>query len=929
MEFGTSARVDSGANVVGVSWTSPSVSEDASWLVTTTEGRVAVTRADDRVTLLSWITRASAHNKFTVAAVQNRRSRRFLAVQSASRLFAWHEGDASLEAATKRQLPGDVAALRVNRKLALTAVVYTDGGVAFVDDALRDVAALPGRTDGGVARWARLTKVPGDDTRFLLMVLLQPAAPASTPASAPAPASLDPYILTYILRARPTPTPAAPAAGAGDDPTVEYALKLAAVHTLHAPPPLPAAPHAPSPAGAPTVVCVSLHKAARALSVVWSTGALQVLSFSATAPAWYTTPLRQTVLQHVARLAPAPPAPGAAGAAPAAAGATPGQCAAFALEPACLVLAAAAQDGARPGMVALSVWDVRYGVMLAAKVIDAEGEDAPAGVSPPLAPAAAPGSRARTASTSLSTPTAPPAAEAVFQVLVSEDAAHVAVASRRRVLLTDVAARGASLLSAIGRAAPTRALLQLPAATGGDITTAVPPTAARFLPPAGLPAAAAVPLAACIARAGAAAGGGGGAVAWDLTDGTDAAARGRAAAWGAALAAAQAALAADCTAVMSPTAAPSSATLLPLVHKYVPAAGAGAAPAAPTAAPASKRGRARSASVSLAEPTRPDAAAPAPPVARSEPPVPPAFVIAVAARCAAELVSDGVASEAASGTPDFDFRAVLTPLLQAGVVSAASSPQLLAALAHAALRAPDGGRGTDVGSKRKRGAVANEAGSAALFLLADALQCVTDLPEAFLVRLFVDAAHRAPRSRLVRLWHAAAGTAGDDSAATDADALAYFTGLLVAAQRNDVFLERALAALAVEDVTLLLSCLLRLLRVVASLPPTTAAASPPATATPLRLPAPAQVLDWLRMTFDAHFARLALACRAAADGAPSAAAASAGVRDLLADVVAAVRQEAAASEAAATVRGQLLHLFAGGPLPLPPAPDHLVDVLLV
>ena len=951
MEFGTSSRIDSGANVVGVSWTSPSVSEDASWLITTTESRVAVTRAEDRVAVVSWITRASAHNKFTVAAVQNRRSRRFLAVQSGCRLFGWAEDDASLEAASKRTLGGEVAALRVNRKLRLTAVVYADGGVAFVDDALRDVAVAGGRGDGTVARWARLTKVPGDDTRFLLMVL-QSAPASSASAATPAPA---PYVLTYILRVK-----AAPGGGAtgGEEPALEYALKLAAVHTIHPPPAVATAAGAASA----TVVCISLHKAARALSIMWSTGALQVLSFSQFAAAWYASPLRQTVLQHVARLAPPTPAATAAATpAPTSSPLTPGQVAAFALEPSCLVLAAAAPhtDGGRTGMVALSVWDVRYGVMLAAKVVDAEGEEA-APAQPTLSPALVPatgGARSRAASVAAAG-ASPSAAEAVFQVLVSEDTAYVAVASRRRVLLTDVAARGASLLSAIGRAAPTRALLQPPASSRDDITTSVPSAAAAFLPPAGLPAAPAIPLAACIARA-AAGGGAGTAVAWDLTDGGDAASRARADVWGSTLTTAQAALAEDCLVVLTPARAPSSAALLPLVHKYVPAAAPAAAassvaPAAapapaPAPAPASKRGRTRSASV-VVEPTAAAAAtvAAAPAVATTaadrlaQVPVPPAFAIAVAARCATELAAgagSATAAGAASGAGDFDFCAVLAPLLHAGAVSAAASPQLLAALSHVALRTPATAAAAaagGTGSKRKRvadngeAAAASERGTAALLLLADALRCVTDLPEAFQVRLFVDAARRAPRARLARLWAAAAAGSGgvvdDGSPATDADSLAYFTGLLVAAPRNDVFLERALAALAVEDVTLLLSCLLRLLRVASSLPPVGAGGAATAGAASLRLPSQSQVLDWLRMTFDAHFARLALACRTTGTGDGGS---ETSVRDLLAEVVAAVRQESAASEAAATVRGQLLHLFAGGPLPLPPAPDHLVDVVMI
>ena len=144
----------------------------------------------------------------------------------------------------------------------------------------------------------------------------------------------------------------------------------------------------------------------------------------------------------------------------------PLRCASFALEPSCLVLAGSARDKAAPGAVGLTVWDVRYGVMLSAKLVPAGGDDEYAQSDAEVEAgegvdrggwAKAAGSDAVAEDGDVSS--SADDAEAVFQITVCEDSSYVATASRARVIVTSVAARGASLLSATGRMAPTQAML--------------------------------------------------------------------------------------------------------------------------------------------------------------------------------------------------------------------------------------------------------------------------------------------------------------------------------------------------------------------------------------------------------------------------------------------------------------------------------------
>lgn len=427
-EFGVSSPVDAGSNVVGVSWTAPSPDTDGNWLVATSESRVGIYSAADRSLINCWFTRPGPYNRFTVPAVQNRISRKIYSVQNGNRLFAWHESDGSLETAARMKLRGDVHALRTSRKMKSLAVIFVDGSVAFVNDAMQQVTHAEAEDDGTVVTWARFSAIPGHSDRFVLLVLKQPPLPVSGAAPVTAAA---PHLLVYTVAvstkevkdktaaatagtgassssgagasagaagkgtpgagpqsARKGSTSAA-AAAAGEDSGAGAAagrrevesidLKLGARHVLAHP-----AGAAAAGAGA-RVTAIAQHKTLRALSLVWSSGHLQVLQFplsSGPGGGFASAPV-QTQVRHLRRLTHtgslASEDTGNAGASGSF------HCAAFALEPYCLVLAgvdsvtdgsasASASASSAGGAAAshrqrlgLSVWDIRYGVVLAAK----------------------------------------------------------------------------------------------------------------------------------------------------------------------------------------------------------------------------------------------------------------------------------------------------------------------------------------------------------------------------------------------------------------------------------------------------------------------------------------------------------------------------------------------------------------------------------
>ena len=369
MEFGTSSRVDAGANVVGLSWTSPMAGSESNWLVCTTESRVSVHAAEDARLVNSWLTRPGSYNRFTVAAVQNRVSRRFYCVQNGNRLFSWSERDSSLETASKKKLPGEVYALRTSHKLPAIIAVLADGAICVYNEKLEDVVSVPTVQDGTVVTWTRFARIPGDDSRFVLLTLRQrPAltpAPATlrAPASAkkgsaaaaappPAAASTQPYMCVYTVVRSPSAAP--------NEADAPLALHIKHVATRQLVPPAEALEHASGPDGpAVRITSLTLHKMLNALSVLWSTGHLQTLQFAHHAH-WYASAPRQTVIRHLARFLPSPPPSGSEQVTvDDVEGSTGFQGASFALEPSCLVLAGiappASSAAASGGDVGLSV----------------------------------------------------------------------------------------------------------------------------------------------------------------------------------------------------------------------------------------------------------------------------------------------------------------------------------------------------------------------------------------------------------------------------------------------------------------------------------------------------------------------------------------------------------------------------------------------
>lgn len=1075
MEFGSSSRVDSGAkNVIGLAWTSaPATPDEVNQLITTTDSRVTVHIADDLRLVSSWVSRPGSLTKFTLAAVQNRQTRRFYCVQDGDRLVSWHEKDSSLDAAASVALRGEAFALRTSPKVRLLLVVYKDGGIsAFHDASLEEILFLPpGAPDGTAVTWTRFARSPTNDAQFLLTTLRQPvpgaaasaaAATAAAPAaggkgggkkgkgasteasSTAAAAATEPYMTVLTITvSRPQPTKgqpsssAAAAAGAGGGET--YTFKHAATHRF--------APPAGASAGA-LIASVTLHKFLHALTLVWTSGHMQVLQHGHASGDWYATPPRQTVLRQLARFLPADAAAGDDGAAPAPRGSF--TCATFALEPSCVVVAGS--DGSSLGGdgVGLTVWDVRYGVVLGAKRLRTSGDfsdDAAAGAAAadddeddeeaaprrggkrgrkaaaPAAAAAPPAGRERSGSSasgvgsllsaahSLAASVVTP--DSVFQVTVNEDSSFVAVASRRRVIITPVAARGASLLSAVGKADASSKLLAAPAsaATAAGEGSAVVAAPVALAPGRTVTPVAVVNLGDCIRSAT----GGGSAAALEPADVAAAVQQ----AVRSAVAIATSDVSDACAAVLAPSATPSAADVLAvLASGKPPAAPVVAAPSAAGKAAASKAGSKRK----RTEESEAAAAAAPPAVASTslDASVSPALVSAALYRCVAELRAqrralhladpegegdDGGATDDGAAASSLDVPAVLAPLLASGLVSHGGCPDLVATLLGGACARPTeaaaaGSKGGKKGGSSKKevdedAAAALRAAQDAhavscLCLLAGVLGAVADLPEGWLVRALADSLHAVKAAHLAALWRAvqdaergaggvpavstaftvpavpaqAAAARGRHMAAVSAAAATragprlppsvlgqlYLTSCVVGAPRNDVFAEAGLArGLPAEDAAALLAALYRLLTAhatastkatsavgggsaapsLSSLSASSAAALPPQLRLlPLRLPSYGQVLDWVRMTLDAHFARLLLLARAPAGSSSSAAAATVGgpaVAGLLRELVDAVTREVGTAEALAGLRGHVQHVLTRGPPPPPPPAVHIVD----
>ena len=256
-----------------------------------------------------------------------------------------------------------------------------------------------------------------------------------------------------------------------------------------------------------------------------------------------------------------------------------------------------------------------------------------------------------------------------------------------------------------------------------------------------------------------------------------------------------------------------------------------------------------------------------------------------------------------------------------------------------------------------------------------------DIPEASLVRIFSALVHGIKPSALGGVWASgtaaaaaaaaalpagkagkrargaaegsagagaaeasAAGTSSSSSSSAErhrAATLAFlcFTGLLVGAPRNDVFMEKALRTLQLQEVTLLLGCLVRLLSLHAGSslgwsPAGSAAGSSSSSsssssrALPPPPPLPA-VLDWLRLTIDAHYPSLVLEGQLQA--ARYAQRRVAPPPDSLLGLLRAAGKVLAAQEtfavAAAGLKGQLEHVLNRLPLPKAPAPEYSVELI--
>lgn len=808
MEFGISSKLPAGSNIIGVSWTAQNAQSDANLLISTSESRIQIHTADDQRVIASWLTRPGDYNKFSTAAVQHRLWRQLFVVQNGTKLFAWHEKHPSLEAATKVKLNSEVFSLRTSKHIPALVCVYKDGGVSVFNEKLAELFNSPGSADGRTATWARLTSVPGQAGRCVLMILTQsPAGGAG--------AALPPLLRVYTLAATQT---------AGQPATC--VLKFVSTFALQP----PAASAASSvgaavgkkskqqqgkqtAAGQPAVAAITLHKHLQQLGVFWSTGDMQMLKFGR-GTAWYGNPLSEVLVRRIGRLLPAELASGASSSA-ASASNKPFHCAAFALEPSCVVLAG--DHGIEGhGDVGMSVWDVRYGIMLGVKRVprggegsdaaDAEGPSAMA-VDAGAGAAAASAGRARSDSAAsvgslLSSAQAVSSAsltpDSIFQATVSEDGSFVAMAARRRVMVTPVAVRGASLSSALGKLIPTQALLANTIGTGSGSSVVGRVSGL----PAELAPAPVLSMSKCIAAARPTA-----SQASSASSGVDLKA------WTSAVDGAATALASDCNAILSPSITPTAASIAVVLRKYgvvanvlaegddgdgAPAAGvssSAAAAAAPeddegadatdgaaaggggdgTANARKERKRKRK------EEARHEAAAaaldaqhrPIPPVAASNA-VPQSIVVACVQRCVDELSGFYKCAVAGAMLPASSLPAccsapnplgtgvcpILRALIVRGCVSMSLSPDLLPTLMDVA----------SLGKRRGRRSTQHNAVQA-MMLLRDVLIYCGDVSESSLVSIYRHLMHKARQDVLSTFWLCVVAQCST-AAAIDADASA-------------------------------------------------------------------------------------------------------------------------------------------------------------
>lgn len=988
MEFGSSAQLQCGGNIIGVSWTTPSHAPmaDATQLITTSNTRVQIHAADDQRIIASWITRPGSANRFVVAAVQHRSSRQLFAVQDGSRLLTWNERQSSLDAAVTTLVRKEVYALRVSKHASAVFVIYRDGGVSVYSLKLEELfyapgvehthgsnsthAARQGKGKGGkaqeateaaqpIATWARLTSIPTEPGKLILLVAVQQTASAAGGAG-----SLPPTLLRVF-----TATPSKQQAG-----MLPVTFEHRASHSLSAP--------AGSPSGC-RASSLTLHKHFHALTVLWSTGTMQVWRFQkahnvSAGAQWYMAHPQVVLSRELGTQAPGSSSTASSSSSSSSAPAAPPslRVASFALEPSCLVLAGAGTSPSGQQAVIMTVWDVRYGVILGTKEVSmhaGEGEGEVGGVA--TGAGGRGGKRMRSSSTGSigsATGSLPKTAAVVagsdltpsdvFQVSVNEDGSYVACVSRASVLVTPVAVRGASLASALGRLPGTVAALHADEAraTAGHHHSCI------------------MDLDSLLSGSTSSAAGDG------VLTGTSKVR------WAAAVEQGAQQVQKDVEAVTSAEKTPTVASLAAVLSKYgvyVPQAGEGGS-ASGKGGVDKKRAR------QVEEEARVEGVAQG---------LPYAVAVACMQRAAKELQSSS----------QLDCMLIAAPLLTAltahKATSIAACPAILPALLHVAALPP---LPQEEGAEEGRPA-AHPSSVTSLVLLSELLLACVDVPEAALLTILQAALHKVSKQALAGLWAkvtAAAQRAAGMGASSPPSSLPhhvnpsilgllYVTSLVVRAPRNDVFMEAALAALDREDVRTLFACLLRLLHMhsnafvhvrpvlsaesldeligwggkggkgkakekagaeeaggdaLAGVPrealtmaprpgfahgkavPQAPAASQrlglsasPSNANPLaaHLPSHGQVLDWLRMTLDAHFTRVVLMAKADRDTEGSKK--SVTMYALLLEVSRVVQADVSLAGRAAPVRGHMEHLLQRQALPVEQERDYSVAIIRV
>jgi hypothetical protein len=983
----------------------------------------------------SWQVRPGSSDRFTTAAVQNRQWRRIFVVQDGSKLLAWHESvaqqsdawlkllvqqqiesnsvvasgdvDGPLPSTSKVKLRSDAYSLLLSHKVPALACVFKDGGVTIFDERLRELYSAAAPADGSVVTWTRLTSIPGQAGKCVLMVLSQQlSSSASTEGGVSGRnrsgsfsslnSAVRPVLRIYILSTIP---------GSGAASISSISLKFVSAHVLLPPVDAQASELVNN---SRRVVAITLHKALQQLCVIWSTGHLQVLRFAyaqqhsqsrvqgfgSSAGAWITgnSYLSEVLVRHIARLIPSSvdssstsssslvsPAPSSSSSS----SSSSFNCAAFALEPACLVLAGVENDCESAGnklSTCVSVWDIKHGVMLGVKRVDDDDlvernndvldsalaaiEEGSAGVgskrkrgrsSPTLQPQPQPkrdrtlssGSLQASAQALFPTSIGP---DAVFQVTVSEDGSFAALVSARRVTVVPVAvhARGTTLSAALGRFPATQSMLAKPlhpaigiSTIGGFFYTANPiPT---------------VSLSKMLSEA----------------SGSTSGSTGKS--FAVALDSLSSILRQDCAAILNPVSTPTVESIVEILRKNglkieLPGAAAVMASSSEVTSASSKgKGKGSRKSVGTSSPT---------PISSSSDPsdsslsaatvmISDSLVLCCLQRIVSEIYFEvkkapkggkristmlKVDETTASGIGLTFISPILQSLLKKGVVSAVSNQELIPALLISASTGQ------------------NPSAADALSLLSDSLVGLSDVPEVLLVAVFSALARGdISNGTLASFWNkircgdsinSNSGKKGKNNLGThnvEKDvqlAFLFLTGLIVRSPRNDVFLEAALQKGLGESpdaLLLLLAILLRLVNVhvhevlgTVMLPvvdPSVELEKPASSPSSkneqlgdllggksrygvVLLPSFGQVLDWLRMTLDSHYAKLVLLARAdAQDGSEGL------VCSLLRDASKIVKRQISICDVSSDLKGLVEHLLRKRSLPQPPAPDVSVEFL--